>query len=102
MIEHKWIVLVNGVEEECVWDSVSQILLAPTVVSFRAQKLVDDEVVVEMTPVGPRMVADLDEPMAAWATVSYAIYLSGYELVGGSPAPMEPETELVAGNPTSD
>lgn len=102
MIEHKWIVVVDGDEEECVWDSVSKLLLAPTVVSLRAHQLVDDEVVVYMTPVGPRMVADLDDPMAAWATVSYAIELSGYELVGGSPAPMEPEMELTESNPTSD
>lgn len=59
-----------------------------------ANSLVENEEIVQMTPVGPRRVANLNEPWAAWATISEAIFRSGYELLDGSPAPVEPETEL--------
>lgn len=102
MIEYKWFVMVDGVEEEIVWDSVSQMLLAPPWISLMVEKLVEDEEIVEITPVGPRVLAGLEEHLSAWATVSYAIELSGYELVDGSPAPITPESELVAGNPANE
>jgi hypothetical protein len=95
MIEYKWFVMVDGVEEEIVWDSVSQMLLAPPWISLMVEKL-------EVTPVGPRVLAGLEEHLSAWATISYAIELSGYELVDGSPAPITPESELVAGNPANE
>jgi hypothetical protein len=40
--------------------------------------------------------------LSAWATISYAIELCGYVLVDGSPAPITPESELVAGNPANE
>ena len=102
MTEYWWKVVVDNNAELVEWDSVSQMLIAPTVVSLLAQKLVDDEVVVAMTPVGPKMVANLDEPWAAWATISEAIIQSGYELIDGSPAPLEPEMELRGFSEESD
>ena len=102
MTEYWWKVVVDNNAELVEWDSVSQMLIAPTVVSFLAQKLVNDEVVVAMTPVGPKMVANLDKPWAAWATISEAIIRSGYELIDGSPAPLEPEMELRGFSEESD
>lgn len=101
MIEYRWDIVVNGEDEVVEWDSVTKSLTAPTVVWLIAYRLVDDEETVYVTPVGPRMKADLDDHLAAWATISEAIYLSGYELVGGTPAPIEPEMELES-NPTSE
>jgi hypothetical protein len=102
MIEYKWFVLVDGVEEEVVWDSVSQMLLAPPLISLTAEKLVESGEIVLVTPVGPRVQADLEEHLSAWATISYAIELCGYVLVDGSVAPITPESELVAGNPANE
>lgn len=102
MIEHYWEIMVDGKEETVEWDSVSGLLIAPVTVSLIAEQLVEDEETVYVTPVGPRVTADLDEPTAAWATISYAIELSGYELVDGSDAPIEPEPELLEGNPANE
>jgi len=101
MIEYRWDIVVDSEDVVVEWDSVSGLLVAPTVVSLIAHRLVDDEETVYVTPVGPRMTADLDDHLAAWATISEAIYLSGYELVGGTPAPIEPEMSLES-NPTSE
>jgi len=99
MIVYRWDIIVNGRTEVVEWDSVTKSLTAPTVVSLIASRLVDDEETVYATPVGPRMKADLEDHLAAWATISEAIYLSGYELVGGTPAPIEPEMNM-EGDPT--
>lgn len=101
MIEYWWKVLVDGDEEMVEWDSESKSLIAPTIVSLIARDSVEDEKIVYLTPVGPRVVADLDKPLAAWATISDAIVQSGYELVDGSRAPIEPEMELDS-NPTNE
>ena len=101
MIEHTWVVENEGQESEVVWDDVSLTLFGPAPITVRAHELVKAGEVVYVTPVGPRVVASLDEQLAAWATISQAIEDSGYELVGGSEAPMEPEMEL-EDNPSSD
>jgi len=102
MIEHWWKVRKDGREEMIEWDSETKSLIAPTVVSLAAYDSVDSDAVVYVTPVGPRVLADLDESVAAWATVSDAIQRSGYELLDGSPAPMEPEPELAEDNPANE
>lgn len=101
MIEHTWVVEHGGQESEVVWDDVSLMLLGPAPITVRAHELVEAKEVVYVTPVGPRVVASLDDELAAWATISQAIEDSGYELIGGTEAPMQPEMEL-ENNPTSD
>lgn len=101
MIEHRWDIVVDSEDVTVEWDSVTKSLTAPIVVSLIVDRMVDDEEVVYVTPVGPRLVADLDDPLAAWATISEGIFRSGYELVGGSPAPIEPEMELES-NPANE
>jgi len=101
VIEHTWVVEHWGQESEVVWDDVSLMLFGPALITVRAHELVKAGEVVYVTPVGPRVVASLDDELAAWATISQAIEDSGYELVGGSEPPMQPEMEL-EDNPTSE
>ena len=101
MTEYSWTLIVGGRQERVYWDSVSLLLEAPPSLSFIVNDLIEAKKVVYVTPVGPRVVASLDNELAAWATIAEAIDDSGYEVVNGSPCPIEPEAELL-NNPTSD
>jgi len=99
--EYSWSLMVVGQVESVYWDSESLLLLAPPTVSFILNDMIENKRVVYVTPVGPRVLASLDDELAAWATIAEAIELSGYEVIIGSPCPIAPEAELL-GNPSSD
>ena len=99
-MQYSWTLIVGGRQEKVYWDSVSLFLEAPPSLSFVVSGLIEEEQVLYLTPVGPRVVASLDDELAAWATIAEAIDLCGYEVVNGSPCPIAPEMNLL-NNPTS-
>lgn len=101
MVEYEWVVKVDGTNEEVVWDSESKLLVAPLAVSLAANQIIEEEREVYVGPVGPTRIADLDEPLAAFGTILYAIEMSGYEIVEAPLAPIEPEPDLEEGNPAN-
>jgi hypothetical protein len=47
-----------------------------------------------LSPVGPKLLAGLDDELSAYGTILYAIELSGYEVHHSSPSPVDPESDL--------
>lgn len=94
MIEYFWVIKMGDKTERVEWDSVSESLIAPPSVLMMADDLIADGEMVSLSPVGPKLMAGLDDDLSAYGTIQYAIELSGYEVHHSSPSPVDPESDL--------
>jgi hypothetical protein len=94
MIEYFWVIKKGDKTERVEWDSISESLIAPPSVSMMADDLVADGEIVSLSPVGPKLVAGLDDELSAYGTILYAIELSGFQVIDSSPSPVDPESDL--------
>lgn len=94
MVEYFWVIKKGDKTERVEWDSISESLFAPPSVSMMANNLIADGEIVSLSPVGPKLMASLDDALSAYGTIQYAIELSGYEVHHSSPSPVDPESDL--------
>lgn len=97
MTEYFWKIKNDDKTSLVEWDSVSKSLIAPALVSPKANNLVRAGEIVWLTPVGPKFMASLDDSLPAYATIVYAIEAAGLKIVDFSLCPIDPEQGLELG-----